>query len=66
MYFPKASSTGFTELVPLKELFESQDAQRRERWDRAWFISDSGSVVHPLVYKHPTTGHTTMVFHCGG
>ncbi|KAF4694916.1 hypothetical protein FOZ60_006436 [Perkinsus olseni] len=65
MYFPKASSTGFTELVPLKELFQSQKPERRERWDRAWFVSDSGSVVHPLVCEHPTTGYTTMIFHCG-
>ncbi|KAF4673136.1 hypothetical protein FOL47_010982 [Perkinsus chesapeaki] len=65
MYFPKASSTGFTELVPLKELFEQQNAERQDRWNRAWFVSDNGRIVHPLVYKHPTTGYTTMIFHCG-
>lgn len=64
MHFHASSSTGFTKIVPLKELIAAQPAETQERWNNLWFAADRG-VVHPMTYKHWLTGEPTMVFHCG-
>lgn len=62
-----APSKGATRFAPLRELFEGAPKAAQERWRRAWVLADrrEGPVVHPLVYPHPETGQTTMVFHLG-
>lgn len=66
MYFPSVAEGGDTHFVPLKELYERQTPQVKDRWDRLWMVTGRRQApIHPLVYKHPFRGDTTMVFHCG-
>lgn len=66
MYFPSVAEGGDTYFIPLKELYEAQNDPTKERWDRLWMITGGRrSPVHPLTYKHPVRGDTTMCFHCG-
>eukprot|EP01068_Selenidium_serpulae_P002767 Selendium_serpulae@DN265_c0_g1_i1.p1 len=67
MHFPSVCAGGDTWFIPLKELYESQTTETRQRWDRLWMLSgrQSGDVVHPLVCRHPVRRDATMVFHCG-
>lgn len=52
--------------MPLRELFEGAAPRLRDRWRRAWVLSDRREgPVHPLVYPHPETGLATMLFHLG-
>lgn len=51
---PKQGATSF---VPLTEIIERMDPEKRATWDRLWMISDRRTgPVHPLIYKHPITG----------
>jgi taurine dioxygenase len=63
MHFPSVIPDGQTAFVPLKELYELQDAETQQRWNKLWMVTDR--FAHPLVYKHPTRGDTTLAFHCG-
>lgn len=66
MHFHSVCEGGSTWFVPLKEFYEMQDEETRRRWDRYWMITGRGDgMAHPLVYKHPVRGDTTMLFHCG-
>jgi taurine dioxygenase len=68
MYFPSVSKGGDTYFCPLRELYESQTTETQKRWDSYWMITNGrrGSTqVHPLVYRHPYRGDTTLCFHCG-
>lgn len=59
-------SQGDTVFVPLRELYETAPPEQRERWSRAWMVSNRRTgPVHPLVYPHPVTGESTMCFHVG-
>jgi len=64
MHFPSVSAEGYTQFVPLKQLYESQSEEIRAKWNRRYFVA-SPQVYHPLVYDHPVTGDPTMCFHCG-
>jgi taurine dioxygenase len=70
MYFPSVSKGGDTHFCPLKELYERQTIETQQRWDSYWMITSGrggrgNTPVHPLVYKHPYRGDTTLCFHCG-
>jgi taurine dioxygenase len=68
MYFPSCSKGGDTYFCPLEELYKSQTTETQKRWDSYWMITSGrqGSTkVHPLVYRHPYRGDTTLCFHCG-
>ncbi|CAK8686170.1 unnamed protein product [Clavelina lepadiformis] len=57
---------GDTMFVPLTQVIESLDRDKRKRWDRVWMMSDRrGEVCHPLIYQHPRTGRPTLCFHQG-
>lgn len=64
MHFPSISAEGWTQFVPLKQLYESQSKEIRAKWNRRYFVA-SQNVYHPLVYDHPVTCDPTMCFHCG-
>merc|ERR1712187_797684 len=65
MHFHSVCEGGETWFVPLKEFYELQDEETKKRWDRLWMITGRGQFAHPLIYKHPVRGDTTMMFHCG-
>jgi taurine dioxygenase len=68
MYFPSVSKGGDTYFCPLRELYESQTTETQKRWDSYWMITSGRrgkTQVHPLVYRHPYRGDTTLCFHCG-
>jgi len=65
MHFHSVCEGGETWFMPLKEFYESQDEETRARWDKLWMITGRQQFAHPMVYKHPTRGDTSMMFHCG-
>ena len=70
MYFPSVSKGGDTHFCPLYELYKRQNIKTQKRWDSYWMITSGrggqgNTPVHPLVYKHPYRGDTTLCFHCG-
>lgn len=65
MHLHSVIEGGDTWFVPLKEFYEMQDDETKARWDRLWMITGRGQRAHPLVYKHPVRGDTTLMFHCG-
>jgi len=65
MHFHSVCEGGETWFIPLKEFYELQDMETRKKWDRYWMVTGRGQVCHPLVYKHPVRGDTTLMFHCG-
>lgn len=64
MHFHSVCEGGETWFVPLKEFYEMQDEETRDRWDRYWMVTREG-LAHPLVYRHPVREDTSMMFHCG-
>jgi len=58
-------SAGTTSFLPLTDFIQSVDQEKRELWESLWMVSDSRDVVHPLIYKHPDTGHPVLCFHLG-
>jgi len=66
MHFHSVCEGGETWFMPLKEFYERQDEETKARWDRLWMITGRQQFAHPMVYKHPTRGDTSMMFHCGG
>eukprot|EP00435_Cladocopium_sp_Y103_P024686 s220_g6.t1 len=64
MHFHSVCEGGETWFVPLKEFYEMQDEETRNRWDRYWMVTREG-LAHPLVYRHPVREDTSMMFHCG-
>lgn len=65
MHFHSVCEGGETWFVPLKEFYEMQDEETRERWSRYWMITGRQQYAHPMVYQHPTRGDATLMFHCG-
>uniref|UniRef100_A0A7S1AZ28 TauD/TfdA-like domain-containing protein n=1 Tax=Noctiluca scintillans TaxID=2966 RepID=A0A7S1AZ28_NOCSC len=65
MHFHSVCEGGETWFVPLRELYEMQDEATRAAWDKMWMVTGRGQHAHPLVFKHPIRGDTTMCFHCG-
>lgn len=65
MHFHAVCAGGETWFVPLKEFYELQDEETRQRWDRYWFVAGDRELAHPLVYQHPSRGDVSMMFHCG-
>lgn len=66
MHFWSVSQSGSTLFSPLHELVESLPSAQRAEWDKLSFVGRGRQhVVHPLVYRHPTTNQTTLCFHCG-
>mmetsp|Transcript_87463 Transcript_87463/g.183051 ORF Transcript_87463/g.183051 Transcript_87463/m.183051 type:complete len:301 (-) Transcript_87463:109-1011(-) len=65
MHFHSVCEGGETWFMPLKEFYELQDEETRARWDKLWMVVGGEQYAHPLVYKHPTRGDTSMMFHCG-
>lgn len=60
---PKSGATSF---VPLSEIIERMDPDKRARWDRLWMMSDRRTgPIHPLIYKHPITQKPVLCFHLG-
>ncbi|KAK3249288.1 hypothetical protein CYMTET_41278 [Cymbomonas tetramitiformis] len=64
MHFHSVIPGGDTLFVPLRELYDRQEEETRERWNKLWFATGR-EFVHPLVYQHPVRGDTTLCFHCG-
>lgn len=57
---------GATSFVGLTELLDSVPSEKLALWERLWMVSDRRSGPrHPIVYKHPSTGHKVMCFHLG-
>lgn len=65
MHMHSICESGETWFVPLKEFYEMQDEATRARWDKLWMVTGRGQMAHPMVYKHPTRGDATLMFHCG-
>lgn len=65
MHFWSVSKGGNTLFSPLHELVESLPTETRAQWERLWFVGRGHSAVHPLIYRHPMTGRSTLCFHCG-
>jgi len=65
MHLHSVCEGGETWFVPLKEFYELQDEKTRMHWDRLWMVTGRRALAHPLVWKHPTRGDTSMMFHCG-
>lgn len=65
MHFHSVCEGGETWFMPLKEFYELQDEETRARWDKLWMVTGRQQFAHPMVYKHPTRGDTSMMFHCG-
>ncbi|CAE8581138.1 unnamed protein product [Polarella glacialis] len=65
MHFHAVIEGGETWFVPLKEFYELQDPETRDRWDKYWMITGRDGFAHPLVFRHPIRGDTSMMFHCG-
>eukprot|EP00927_Polykrikos_kofoidii_P077922 TRINITY_DN74806_c0_g1_i1.p1 TRINITY_DN74806_c0_g1~~TRINITY_DN74806_c0_g1_i1.p1 ORF type:complete len:348 (-),score=41.62 TRINITY_DN74806_c0_g1_i1:152-1195(-) len=65
MHFHSMCEGGETWFVPLADFYEMQDDKTKEKWDKLWMVTGRGQVAHPLVYKHPIRGDTTLMFHCG-
>jgi hypothetical protein len=65
MHFWAVSEGGSTLFSPLNELVEGLGKEERSLFDSLYFLTGNGKVAHPLVYPHPVTGKSTMVFHCG-
>jgi len=65
MHFHSVCEGGETWFMPLKEFYESQDEETRAKWDKLWMITGRQQFAHPMVYRHPTRGDTSMMFHCG-
>ena len=64
MHFHSVCKGGETHFVPLKEVYDLQPPEIQSRWDKLWMLTERGP-SHPLVYKHPHQGETTLLFHCG-
>jgi hypothetical protein len=58
----KGQAGAGTTFVPLEELVSAQHAHVRRSWEGLWMETRTGA-KHPLVYKHPATGHPTMALH---
>ena len=68
MHFWSVSKGGATLFSPLNELVESLPDWQRADWETLYFSGKCwrfGGSVHPLIYPHPITDKSTMVFHCG-
>lgn len=67
MHFHSVCEGGETWFVPLNDFYELQDEETRRRWDGYWMITGRGhqGLAHPLIYKHPVRGDTSLMFHCG-
>jgi taurine dioxygenase len=66
MYFESVAQGGDTLFIPLKELYESAPAARKEKWNKTWMVTGRRQApVHPLVCQHPFRNEVTMLFHCG-
>ncbi|CAD7943330.1 unnamed protein product [Amoebophrya sp. A120] len=66
MYFESVAEGGDTLFMPLKEFYEQQTTDCRNRWSTLWMVTGRRQApVHPLVYQHPHRKDTTMLFHCG-
>ena len=63
MHFWSNSKGGATLFSPLKETVESLSDEEKAEWNQLTYVGDQ--VAHPLIYPHPITGESTMVFHCG-
>jgi len=60
---PKLGATCF---IPLTQLLEGVEDEKRKLWDRLWMVSDRRSgPVHPVIYRHPLTGKPVMCLHLG-
>lgn len=47
---------GATNFIPLTEVIENLEPEKRAKWDQLWMKSDrEPAYVHPLIYKHPVT-----------
>jgi len=65
MHFHSVCEGGETWFVPLKEFYDAQDEETRNRWNSLWMVTNSRQMAHPFVYKHPERGDETLLFHCG-
>merc|ERR1712216_582611 len=65
MHFHSVCEGGETWFVPLKEFYQMQDEETRERWNRYWMITFWEEYAYPMVYQHPTLGDPTLMFQCG-
>ena len=67
MHFPKTIEDGATWFLPLKEVYDMQSDEVKDRFNRLWMCAGRRMApCHPLVYVHPYRRDTTMCFHCGG
>mmetsp|Transcript_33328 Transcript_33328/g.83957 ORF Transcript_33328/g.83957 Transcript_33328/m.83957 type:complete len:326 (+) Transcript_33328:321-1298(+) len=57
---------GATAFVSLEALINRMSDDQRSKWDRLWMCSDRQTgPQHPVLYKHPVTGRSTMCLHLG-
>ncbi len=54
----------FPVFVPLTEVIEGLDAEKRDRWERLHMVSDArNDRSHPLIYGHPITHKPVSKLH---